>query len=172
MIQQALEKAESLGSINNSITRGKGNVAGYLAEIALNEYLNSQNVSCNAGLEKFNFDLIKGGKKIEVKTKRRTVDPQPHYEVSIAETSKHQQPDVYSFVSITFKKREGRGRSSVYKGVDKIWLCGFMPRDEYFERARFIPKGEIDPSNNFLTHANMFNMKMLDLYPQWSDIFK
>ena len=128
MVDEAVEKAKKLGSINNSITSGGGNLAGYLAEIALAEDLQCNNVSCDEGNEKYNYDLIKNDLKIDVKTKRRTVDPRPSYEVSIAETSKHQKADTYAFISITFKEKRGKGRSATYHGVESIWLCGFMPK--------------------------------------------
>jgi len=158
MIDEAVKKAKNLGSINNSITSGGGNLAGYLAEIALAEDLQCNNVSCDEGSEKYNYDLIKNDLKIDVKTKRRTVDPKPSYEVSIAETSKHQKADTYAFISITFKEKRGKGRSATYHGVESIWLCGFMPKKEYFEQAKFWKKGDVDPSNGFTVHANMYNM--------------
>lgn len=113
MMREAKKKADALGQIRNSITKGKGNIAGYLAEIALNCHLEAKNMSCSEGKLKYNFDLLKDDKKIEVKCKRRTVDPEPHYEVSIANTSKHQQPDVYAFISITFKEKRGKGKTQL-----------------------------------------------------------
>mgnify|MGYP003648779566 FL=1 len=163
MISEALEKARNLGAINNSITSGGGNLAGYLAEIALAEDLQCDNVSCDEGDEKYNYDLIKNKLKIDVKTKRRTVDPRPSYEVSIAETSKHQKADTYAFISITFKGKRGKGRGATYHGVESVWLCGFMPKTEYFERAKFWKRGEVDPSNGFSVHANMYNLPISSL---------
>jgi hypothetical protein len=163
MMREAKKKAEALGAIKNSITGGKGNIAGYLAEIALNRHLESKNLSCEDGILKYNFDLLKGEKKIEVKCKRRTVDPKPEYEVSIASTSVHQKPDVYAFVSITFKEKRGKGKSATYHGVESIWLCGFMERDEYFEKARYMRKGQIDTSNGFRVHQNMYNLAISEL---------
>jgi len=169
MIRLAAKKAQQLGTIKNSITNGAGNVAGYLSEIALSEHLGSKIVSCDPGEHKYDFDLLKNGKKIEVKTKRRTVDPQQHYEVSIAEVSKHQQTDFYAFTSITFAQKTGFGVNSKYYSPKTLWLCGFMSRSEYFERARFLKKGEIDGSNGFTVKANMFNLpisKLLSEFPE------
>ena len=105
MIERAREKAMSLGSINNSILRGGGNIAGYLGEEALAPYVNADIVSNNRGLDKYNHDLLlECGHRLEVKTKRRTVSPRPHYDVSIAETSKHQKPDLYGFISLEFDR--------------------------------------------------------------------
>ena len=163
MITLAAKKAEQLGTIKNSITKGAGNVAGYLAEIALSEHLGCSNISCDPGEYKYDFDLLKNGKKIEVKTKRRTVDPQLHYEVSIAEASKHQQTDFYAFTSITFAQKTGLGLNSKYYSPESLWLCGFMSSKEYFKRARFLKKGDIDESNGFTVKANMFNLPIRNL---------
>ena len=169
MIRLAAKKAQQLGTIKNSITNGAGNVAGYLSEIALSEYLGCSNVSCDPGDYKYDFDLLKNGKKIEVKTKRRTVDPQQHYEVSIAESSKHQQTDFYAFISITFAQKTGFGVNSQYYSPQSLWLCGFMQRDEYFKRSRFLQKGEIDKSNGFTVKANMFNMPIRQLLKEFPE---
>lgn len=171
MQREAQRKAKALGSIKNSITKGGGNIAGYLAELALARYLNAENISCDEGAEKFNYDLMYEGKKIDVKTKRRTVDPKPNYEVSIADTSKHQKTDSYSFVSITFKEKRGRGKLATYHGVKSIWLCGFISKEEYFNKAKFMSKGEIDPSNGFKVHANMHNLPISSLHDSWEDVF-
>jgi len=163
MIDNAIKKAEELGSINNSITSGRGNLAGYLAEIALTKYLGCKNISCDKGRDKYDYDLIKDGRKIDVKTKRRTVDPKPFFEVSIAGTSKHQKTDTYAFISITFKEKRGMGSKAQYYGVESIWLCGFMSKEDYFDKAIFWKKGAVDPSNGFKVHADMYNMPISSL---------
>ena len=44
MIEKARELSTNLGSINNSILKGGGNEAGYLGELALQEYLGADHV--------------------------------------------------------------------------------------------------------------------------------
>ena len=78
MVQEALRKAKKLGELNNSITKGHGNAAGYLGEESVASYLNADVVTNR------NHDLVLNNKTIEVKTKRRTVKPQDSYEVSIS----------------------------------------------------------------------------------------
>ena len=163
MSREAIKKSKALGSIKNSITSGGGNLAGYLGEIALARHLNAQNISCDDGGDKFNYDLVKQGKKIEVKTKRRTKDVKQDYEVSIAATSKHQVADAYAFISITFREKRGKGKSATYHGVESIWLCGYMDQKEYFEKATYMRKGQIDSSNGFRVHANMYNLPIREL---------
>lgn len=163
MSVQATMDAEEMGQLNRSLTRGRGNVAGCLAEISLAEFLKADRVS-NEKKEFYNYDLLKDKQKIEVKTKRRTKDPMSHYEVSIATTSLHQQPDVYAFVSITFGNKKGRGLGAVYTGIKAVWLCGFISREEFFDKAKFIPKGRFDTSNGFRAHHDMYNLPITDLY--------
>ena len=164
MIERAREKAMSLGSINNSILRGGGNIAGYLGEEALAPYVNADIVSNNRGLDKYNHDLLlECGHRLEVKTKRRTVSPRPHYDVSIAETSKHQKPDLYGFISLEFD-RCTKSHPKKYYGLKNVWLCGFMSSYEYWERAKLWESGKIDRTNNFKTHVNMYNLPIGELY--------
>jgi len=165
MIDRAVSKAKALGSINNSILRGGGNTAGYLGEEAVAAHIGANIVSCDEGVDKYNHDILYGDERLEVKTKRRTVEPKLFYEVSVAETSKHQRPDTYVFVSLEFNRREGRGRYKQYYGLKNIWVCGTMGADEYFERATLWKAGDVDPSNNFKTHVNMYNLPISSLNP-------
>ena len=115
MIDNARLKAKSLGSINNSILRGAGNLAGYLGEEAVASYLGADIVSNNRGRDKYNYDLVlEDGRRMEVKTKRRSVSPRSNYDVSVAQTSKHQRPDLYGFVSLEFGRTSGRHPKKYY----------------------------------------------------------
>ena len=97
MVKSARTKAKNLGKINNSILKGKGNFAGYLGEEIVANYIQAEIISNNEGEEKYNHDLIKGGKKIEVKSKRRTVPPRDHYDASVAETSASKTRHIYFY---------------------------------------------------------------------------
>ena len=121
MIEKAQDWAKYLGSINNSITKGGGNLAGRLGELALANHLGV----CVEDHK--DYDMIYKGEKIEVKTKRRTVPPQYSYDVSVAATSAHQKPDRYAFISIEF---EGKTATGFYHKVKSIWLVGDMAADK------------------------------------------
>ena len=168
MIARSKQKAMSLGYINNSILKGAGNLAGYLGEEALAPYVDAEIVSNNRGLDKYNHDLLVQTQRIEVKTKRRTVAPRPNYDVSVAETSSHQRPDVYAFISLEFN-RVTKAHPKQYYGLKKVWLCGFMPANEFWERSELWEKGKIDKTNNFKTHVNMYNLSVRDLYTNISE---
>ena len=155
MVRSAKSKAKALGKIKNSILGGAGNFAGYLGEEAVAEYIGAEIISNDEGDDKYNYDLVKGGSQIEVKTKRRTVPPQDFYDVSVAKTSKHQVPDLYIFTSIQFL-------GAVPK---RIWILGQKDREEYFTVAKLWRKGDVDNSNNFVTHQDMYNLQVKDLDP-------
>jgi hypothetical protein len=183
MVEEAKRWAEDLGGINNSILKGGGNLAGRLGEIALARHL-------DVDIEDHkDYDMIYKGDKIEVKTKRRTVPPQYSYDVSVAETSTHQKPDIYAFVSIEFEESgfwgsravqmsnnrhsiDWKGKDYVqykrkggkwYKKPKSIWLCGYYSANKYFEDAEKKNHGDVDKSNNFMTWADMYNMRIGDL---------
>jgi len=172
MIDSAIRKAEKLGKLNNSITGGVGNIAGYLGEESVASWLGSEIIS-----DSFNHDqilkntsvrhLIRDSKKektIEIKTKRRTVVPLPNYDASVAETSTHQHPDAYIFVSLQFDfSFPDRNEVLRYKNLRNIWVVGQKERESYFKIAKFYRMGDIDPSNRFRVKANMYNVAIKDL---------
>jgi hypothetical protein len=144
-ISIAITMSHEMGSLNNSITRGAGNVAGFLAEIVLARHLNA--IQANT----YDYDLIlPDGRTVDVKTKRTTVAPQPHYECSVAAFNTRQKCDYYAF-------------ARVHSSLQKVWLLGTMEKQAYYDGAVKHKKGDIDPSNNFTFKADCYNMKISDL---------
>lgn len=153
MVAESKELAKSMGAIKNSILEGGGNRAGFLAELALCAYLGAERV------DKSNHDVVYENKRIEVKTKRRTVDPKSGYEGSVAVTSEHQKPDYYAFLSLTFGKKSG----NFYSKLNSIWLCGFISYDDFIKKCVFYKKGDVDESNGFVVLTDMRNIKYGEL---------
>ena len=151
MIEKAQMEASRIGVLNNSILQGKGNLAGKIGEEIA--------ISCFGAesIDAYGYDVLMHGRKIEIKTKKRKVSPQLNYEVSIAKTSVHQalDADTYLFISLTMD-----GDIPV-----KGWICGEMPVKEYFNKARFVEKGEYDYTNGFICKTDMYNMRIAELYP-------
>ena len=166
MVEQAQSKAKKLGRINNSILKGGGNAAGYLGEEAVAAYIGAKITSCDKGDDKYNYDIIaKDGRRIEIKTKRRTVDPLDYYDVSVAKTSVHQRPDLYIFVSINFENMMMENGKRVYRGIKNIWIVGQAEPEDYFARAKIWKAGEIDNNNGFKTHVDMYNLPISEIEP-------
>lgn len=101
MRKRASSKAATKNPYRNSITKGKGDYTGFLAEIAIAEYIGAGIVDTS------DYDLYypEADLEIEVKTKRRNVFPEDHFESTVGELSEHQRPDHYIFVSAYKEKR-------------------------------------------------------------------
>ena len=68
-MSRAKEKASSVGILQGSITGGSRNVLGAIGEVVVADSIKAKEVNT------YNYDLIKGGNKIDVKTKRCTSKP-------------------------------------------------------------------------------------------------
>jgi len=158
MIARARARAKEMGSIKNSITKGGGNVAGFLGEEAFCAYTGASAIGSK------DHDVVLNNERIEVKTKRRTVAPEPNYDVSVANTSTHQNPDKYAFISLEFgetiTKRNGQ---KAYKDLKNVWYVGSKDAEEYFKEAAKWDKGDVDKSNDFTTLQDMYNLPISEL---------
>ena len=106
-----------------------------------------------------NYDFIYNGDRIEVKTKRRTVRPLGHYDVSVAKTSDHQRPDWYCFLSLEF----GREIDGRYYDLKNVWYLGVLSYEDFWNRATQWKKGQVDESNGFVTLVDMYNVPIREL---------
>ena len=173
MVTRAQNKAKKLGRINNSILKGGGNAAGYLGEEAVASYIGAKITSCDKGTDKYDYDIIaKDGRRVEVKTKRRTVsctdrngNDLGHYEVSVAKTSAHQTPDLYIFVSIHFEDVRKVNGKKLYYGIKNIEILGQAEPEDYFAKAKLMRKDDVDQSNGFVTLVDMYNLPISELEP-------
>jgi len=141
MIAAAKDKVIEMGKLNNSILNGAGSIAGFLGEQIALKVLGGQWENT------YDYDIVVGNKRIDVKTKQTTVAPLPHYECSIAAFNTKQNCDAYAFVR-------------VLKDLSVGWFLGVSEKDAYFNAATFMKKGDIDPSNNFTVRANCYNLRI------------
>jgi len=147
MKKRAWAKARQMGEINNSITHGDGNIAGFIGEEVANSVIGG--IVNNT----YDYDIIKDDITYDVKTKRCTSAPKDFYECSVAAYNTKQKCDRYVFVRLEYvNKRWGRA-----------WVLGWMDKKKYFKKAVKLKKGDIDESNGFVVKANCHNMKIKDL---------
>ena len=143
----SLKEANEMGTIRNSITKGDGNLAGFIGERVVADYL---------GVKKDNtyeYDLInKRDKTYDVKTKRCKSKPLPEYTVSVCALNTKQKCDVYVFVRVNNE-------------LDTAWILGYMPKEEFYEKAKFCKKGDLDPDSNcnWRFKEDCYNMYIKDL---------
>jgi len=151
MITLAKNRRASMPScIKNSIMSGERTFEGCLGEVVVASYLNAEYITTH------NFDLIHKEKRLEVKTKVRTVLPKSFYEVSIANYNTRQMCDNYVFVSLLSPP----DKSKDYKIAH---IVGYYPKETFFDNAKFLRKGDVDPSNNYVVRATCWNMRIKNL---------
>lgn len=145
MLIAAREKAVEMGQLNNSITRGQGNLAGFVGEeIALH-------VMGGVAANTYDYDLVLAdGTKVDAKTKRTSVEPKPHYDCSVAKLNTKQDCDVYAFIR-------------VHNDLHVGWFLGWLTKDEYYAKARYLKKGDVDPANNFKVKSDCYNVSIEEL---------
>ena len=138
-IQQAQTLAEEMGQLKNSITKGQGNIHGFLGEIIVSKFLDIEISNT------YDYDMIFNNIKIDVKTKRVTTPPRDYYECSVANLNTKQRCDIYVFTRIL-------------KDMTQCWILGYINKEDYFKKSTFMKKGEIDPSNNWKVSTDCYNL--------------
>jgi|TARA_R110000787_G_scaffold224080_2_gene332333 hypothetical protein len=145
MIENARIKSKEMGPLRNSIVKGDGNIAGFIGEQIALEHLGG------TWKNTYSYDIIlPDGRKVDVKTKRTSVKPNPKYDCSVSSFNTKQECDMYTFVR-------------VMKDYSVGWYLGSMDKEEYFQKATLWKKGDVDPSNNFTIRADCYNVKIEDL---------
>jgi hypothetical protein len=143
-IDEATAYSQNMGKLNNSITDGEGNVAGFIGEIIVSLIISG--TRCNT----YDYDLIKDGKFIDVKTKRCTSFPLDEYECSIAAYNTKQKCSHYVFTRILNPE------------YSMCWVLGYMEKDEYFKTARFCKAGDVDKKSGhgWKFKADCYNLEI------------
>ena len=139
MREVAHDMSSEMGILKRSITRGQGNVYGFLGELVALDVLDGLHQNT------MDYDIIVDGYKIDVKTKKTTVKPKPDYDCSVADLTRKQNCDFYAFVRVLSDQSVG-------------WFLGVKKAEQYFKDARYIKKGDYDNSNGFTARANCYNM--------------
>ena len=147
MFDEALVREKSIPqNLKNSILSGGGIFTGCIGEVAFQAYSGGE--KCNTR----DFDIcLRNGKLCEVKTKKRKEKPMSSYECSISNYNTSQECDYYVFASTLLD-------------FSKTWIVGFLPRDEFYKRAIFRAKGDVDPSNNQVCKAPCWNVKISETF--------
>lgn len=145
-IEEAEKKAKDLGILNHSIMKGKRNKIGFLGEIIVSNYLKAKIENT------YDYDIVKNGITIDVKSKQCKFKPLPHYECSIAAYNTKQKCDLYVFVRID-------------ETLTKAWICGIIGKKDYFSKAILRKKGFVDQRNGMIFKADSYNLEIKNLVP-------
>jgi hypothetical protein len=147
-------KDKKMGLLNNSIMSGKGNFDGFVGENALKHYLN---IPLTLDQNTYDYDVVYQDFLIDVKSKKTSVIPRPDYECSVANYNTRQKCTHYVFTRILYHP-EKRLPNSIY-------IMGFLPKEEYYAKARFLQKGQKDGSNGFIVRSDCWNLPYSQLRP-------
>lgn len=150
MLASAEAEAKRIGVLRNSIRGGAGNLVGCLGEQALLILLPGS-VSDNT----FQHDVKYLGKTFECKTKDRTGPPKASYDASVANYNTEQQADYYAFFSAERIKNT--------KHYIRVHFCGFITTKEYYEKSRFVEKGDYDQTNDWYAQADCHSLHYSEL---------
>jgi len=143
VINKARKLSDELGVLNNSITKGQGSLAGFVGELMFNSVVEGKLVHT------YDYDIVlKDKSKVDVKTKRTTVKPLPHYNCTVASSNIKQACDYYGFVR-------------VMDNFSKVWILGMMKKEKFFEEATFMKRGERD--EGYVCRADCYNIKIENL---------
>ena len=145
----ALKEAEEMGALKKSITGGGGNLAGFVGERVVADYLDIKKENT------YQYDLItKKEKTYDVKTKRCKSKPLLNYTVSVCALNTKQNCDAYVFVRVD-------------NDITIAWILGYMPKEKFYKKATFCKKGELDPDSNcnWRFKEDCYNMYIKDLLP-------
>ena len=114
------------------------------------------------GIDTFNlngfdggYDLTINGRKIDIKTMGRTVDPQDHYVNNFIAYQQDFDCDFYIFCSLN-------------KENSTLTICGYQDKKTLLEVADFFPEGSIryrDDGSKFKMKAPTYEIKNQDLKP-------
>jgi len=149
--KQQIEKAKEQRDLmpkelKNSIRHGEGTLIGKLGEQVIAKYLGIE-----LPKDTYNYDMTYKNKKIEVKTKETTVPyVKSYYECSISNANPNQKCDYYAFLRIL-------------NDHSKAWICGFISKEDFFKKATYHKKGELDDSNNFTFKWDCYNLPYREL---------
>lgn len=146
--QIARYEAAKLGTLKKSITNGKGNTAAFLGELIVCRYL-----KIPFGRQTFEYDFVFEHQRLDVKTKRCTSTPRGHYAASVAAVTQRQHCDFYIF-------------TRVLETYDTGWILGWMSPEEFFARAIFCTKDNVDPNGDghWGFKANCYNLEINNLH--------
>ena len=138
-IDKAKSKSNQMGQLRNSITKGAGNVHGFLGEIITAQELKAEESNT------YDYDIKLNSLTIDVKTKRVNTPPKSFYECSIAALNTKQKCDLYVFTRIKNDLSAG-------------WIVGQLNKKEYLNSSKFLKKGEIDSDNNWKVLTDCYNL--------------
>ena len=120
--------------LNNSVTKGEGNIVGAVGEVMVESFYKGlyDNICIDST---YDYDLTMNGFKVDVKTKLLVFSPLSSYNCGIFNFNTTQKCNYYYFVFFS-------------KEMMKCWLIGYIEPSDFYNKANFNKKGELDANSN------------------------
>ena len=144
IISRAKKKAAQVGNLQGSITGSRSHVVGAIGEVIVADLTGASEANT------YDYDLVRDGERIDVKTKRCNTRPFPHYDCSVAAHGTNQNCDSYVFVRIL-------------TDTSRAWILGSIPKPDFYTRATKYKRGDVDPANGFIFKADCYNLPISEL---------
>ena len=145
IIARAKKKAATVGNLQGSITGSLSHVVGAIGEIIVADIIDADQSNT------YDYDLVRDGERIDVKTKRCNTRPLPHYDCSVAAHGAKQDCDSYVFVRILTDSSQA-------------WILGKIPKQDFYTKATKYQRGDVDPTNGFEFKADCYNLPISELF--------
>jgi len=147
MIEEAKQRNESFkdkyGNIGtHRLDKSKQRITGYLAEAAI------RNVYGIEYSDDDSVDFKHNNKTIDSKAQGCNSTPKPYYAATLYEEQKKRDVDFYIF-------------SRVKNDWKKVWICGFISKEDFFKKSKLIPAGT--KNNNFTYDQSRFEISYNNL---------
>lgn len=164
----AAERAASTPVWEGSHRQGAANEVGALGEVVVENALTLNGIPFESIYET-SHDLSILGATVEIKTKDRTVAPQPEYDCSVpAYNHAHQRPDIFIFVSLV---RDKKAKQASLARFTSAHIVGWCTRRMVDEQGVTWGTGETDEANGTTFWTEVINLHISDLY-DFDDLIK
>lgn len=152
--KQARLESKAMGILHNSFSKGAGNEIGMMGEILVHKHIGGERI----GTTNFSYDILTKTKvSVDVKTTRASKVPEPHYVARVYGTEAQAEKigskcNVYYFVRCNSQ-------------MTLATIIGWITAREFIEKAIFLPKGNVDPSDGKLSFADEYTLPISELHP-------
>lgn len=155
-------RAKLIGTLEKSIRGLQASQVGALGELVGMYYLEQLGIEFR-DISATTHDAIvimnNTEKKIEFKTKERTVVPNESFDCTVPMYNKqHQMPDYYIFISLL-----STGKSDNIKRFQNAYILGSISRHELNRIGKLWQPSDVDQTNNWKPTIDCLNVKIKDL---------
>jgi len=166
LLAEADKRAREMPDMFQTVKQGNrlgAKQTGCLGELVGEEYLKNLNTLYTPFFTT-EFDVMvhlpEGDKKIEFKTKERTVPPLPKYECSVYDYVKDfQNVDYYMFISLFSTDSDSSDINRFTRG----FIVGSITKQDFDKKAKFWKKGDIDPTNGWAVSRDTWSVFVSEL---------